>query len=398
MNLNLFTDFCKQKFHLLEMAVFCPETRRKPEIPLWQLFLLMVMGLALRKRSFHQIDLWARTAGAKRVLGSHRGMVASDATLWRVLPQMAVDRLRELVQQTFVRWKNLEGFRFTLPSGRQVRLGIVDGSQFGKFLASCLQIKTDFGDYFLDLELSAGRGHELATTERLIERATSRHGKGFLDLLLGDGLYLTANMFTLCRRLGTHLLVKTSEETLNIVKDARALFSAPAMRDRVEIHRGEDKKRGVRFTVQAAKGFRHEGYEGTLKVAWVVEELLKPTKGRRKPEPFWVVTTDERLSTLDLRELAHERWSVENRGFKMLNEQMNSKHVWTRGTQSQKTFEVLMLLMFLAFALIKTYESSLSEEALWSTFHIRSVTMDFLVTVLLSSLESAESPLVPVSS
>lgn len=63
------------------MAMGLPETRKKPQIPIGTLFLFVVMGPVLRKKSFHQMHLWARTAPAKRLLGSPRPRVASDATL-----------------------------------------------------------------------------------------------------------------------------------------------------------------------------------------------------------------------------------------------------------------------------------------------------------------------------
>jgi len=46
-------------------------------------------------------------------------------------------------------------------------------------------------------------------------------------------------------------------------------------------------------------------------------------------EDFWVLCTDESLSGLQLRELGHIRWRIENNGFKQLDEQTNCDHVYT---------------------------------------------------------------------
>lgn len=73
MNLAHFSNFCTQKFHLLTMAATVPETRKKPQIPIGTLFLFVVVGLVLRKKSFHRMDLWARTAPAQAAVGKLAG-------------------------------------------------------------------------------------------------------------------------------------------------------------------------------------------------------------------------------------------------------------------------------------------------------------------------------------
>jgi len=321
-------------------------------------------------------------------------MVASDATLWRVLPTLPVAPLREMVADTYGRWKEQGGGALTLPSGRRIRLGIMDGSMMGKFYASFLQVRADQGDCFVDLEVGTGKGKELPTSEALLRRAVERYGPDFVDLIGGDGLYMSAPFFRKARQKKLHGLVKTSEEeSLNILQDARAIFDSRETADPVEAVRGVDAERGVRYRIQASAGFEHDGYRGTLKVARVVEEPIKPSKTRGR-ETFWVVTPDESLKAIDLRELAHQRWSVENLGFKMLSEQMNSKHVWTRGAKSRQTFEVLMLLMFIAFTLVKAFEAALDEDDLWEAWRLRKLTLEFLVRIWESTLGEAP-PLFP---
>lgn len=200
----------------------------------------------------------------------------------------------------------------------------------------------------------------------------------FVDLLRADGLYITQNFLTRCRRLGLHVLVKTSEESLlNVLEDARSIFDSPQMADALERVSGVDADRHVAYEVWAAGGLHHTGYAGPLKVARGVERSLKPRKGRAASETFWVICTDESLSAGDLRELAHRRWSVENNRFKMLNEQMNSKPNWTRGARSRQTFEVRMLSMFLSFGMLKAFEQLLDEAQLWERFKLRQVPLGF---------------------
>jgi hypothetical protein len=352
------------------------------------IFLFVVMGLALRQKSFHQMDRWARLESVRRFLGSRRRLVVSRTTLWRVLPAMDRAALREFVQEHYIAWKQKAPVAFTLPSGRQIRMGIVDGSKFGHVYASCLQVKGDGGEFFLDVELWPGEGKELASSEGLLERVVRRHGRSFVELIACDGLYMNAPFLTQMRGHGLQVLVKIKhreEKRLNLLADARAIFDSEETRDGVEIAEGTDPSRGVSDRVEAAPGFQHAGYAGTLKVARVVEKRIK--KGGRVPEPFWIVTSDESLKAQDLRELAHQRWSVENQGFKMLNEQLNSKHVWTRGKKFRETFEALILLMFLAFALVKAFQRSLDEPCLWQTYRVRRLTLQALATTLTDALE-----------
>ncbi len=121
---GLFMRFCVDQFKLVLMAMRISETRKKPRIPIAALFLLMTVGLALGRGSLHQIDFFARTPALRRLLGTRRQMAASDSTLERVLPKMNVDEVREELQLVYAQWKR-KGNRYTLPTGRQLRVGVL---------------------------------------------------------------------------------------------------------------------------------------------------------------------------------------------------------------------------------------------------------------------------------
>lgn len=350
----------------------------------------MVGGLALRKQSFHQIDLFARTKEARRWLGSDRRMVASDATLWRVLPTMNRAELRAFVHRAYRHLRKQGHGSIELPSRRTIRAAAIDGTCWGgKRYASAVEILGD-PPVVLDFEVSPGEGHELATSATLLRRVAQEFGKGFVDIVLGDGLYMNQETMKLCRKeLGTHLLIKTEElDTLLILKDAEALFNATGEWAReVEQVQGVDSERNLRFSIWAASGFHHAEFEGDLKVARVRTE---PIKGKGEPETFWIVTTDTTLSANDMRELAHRRWSIENHGFRALNDAMNSKHVWTRGKNSAQTFEVLMLMMVLSFLLVVAFHAHLDRDDLWKKYRLRRLTLRQLAEIWLMSLHEAE--------
>jgi hypothetical protein len=390
-NLSEFTDFCTDKFDLRLKAQSLFEPRKRPEIPISRIFLLVVGALALRKQSFHQIDLFARNKGAKQWLGTRRSMVASDATLWRVLPQMNRTELRTFVHEAYRLLRKKGHGRLELPSGRKIRALAVDGTCWGKRYASAVEMLGD-APVVLDFQPAPGQGHELATSQTLLRRVFYQFHDlqgGLADIVLGDGAYITQNMLRLCRdELQTHLLVKTKElETLLVLKDAEALFNAPGdLAREIEHHRGIDSERTLSYEIWAACGFQHEGFEGKLKVARVRTEPLKGEEGR---ETFWAITTDTTLSGLDMRELAHRRWTIENQGFRALNDAMNSKHVWTRGKNAEDTFETLMLMMILSFMLVVAYHGQLDQDGLWEKFHLRRLTLRQLAEEWLMSLSDA---------
>jgi hypothetical protein len=318
-------------------------------------------------------------------------MVASDATLWRVLPLMNRSELRSFGFQAYRLLRKKGQGRLELPSGRKIRAGAVDGTCWGKRYASAVEMLGET-PVVLDFEPSEGEGHELATSQTVLRRVFDPFHDlegGLAEIVLGDGLYITQKMLTLCRReLGTHLLVKTTElDGLLILQDAEALFNANEQTAQgIEYHRGIDAERGLSYEIWAAPGFEHADFEDKLKVARV---RIQPLKGPGEAETFWVITTDTTLSGPDMRELAHRRWTIENHGFRALNDAMNSKHVWTRGKNSSEIFEALMLMMILSFMLVVAYHAQVDPEALWEKFRLRRLTLRQLAEEWLMSLYEA---------
>jgi hypothetical protein len=391
MNLPDFARYCTDKFDLQVQAQSLFDPRKRPEIPIAQIFKLVVGGMALQKQSFHQLDLFAREKGAKQWLGSRRPMVASDATLWRVLPLMKCSELRSFVHHAYRLLRKKGHGRMELPSGRKIRAAAVDGTCWGKRYASAVEILGD-ASVMLDFQTAPGQGHELATSEKVLRRVFYEFRDmegGLADIVLGDGAYITQNMLRLCRdELQTHLLVKTKElETLLILKDAEAIFNAPGAQERgIEHERGIDAERNLSYEIWAASGFEHGGFVGKLKVARV---RTQPLKGTDAAEVFWIITTDLTLTAKDMRELAHRRWSIENHGFRALNGAMNSKHAWTRGQNAAETFEALMLMMLLSFMLVVSYHAQLDSQAIWNQLRLRGMTLRQLGDRWLMSLHDA---------
>jgi len=205
-------------------------------------------------------------------------------------------------------------------------------------------------------------------------------------------------MMRLClEELDVHLVVKTTEEgTLNILKDANALFDAPEPMAEVEHRRGVDEGRGVVYEIWAAAGFHHQGVED-LKVARVREG--HPKHPDRPVETFWVLSTDPGLTAETMRELAKKRWSIENRGFRALNDLAASKRQWIREVtpsadaarqQNRQVYlEVVLRLLMIAYMLVQGYATRQEVQTLRQRYGAVRLTVRFIGRRLLQTMGTA---------
>jgi hypothetical protein len=173
------------------------------------------------------------------------------------------------------------------------------------------------------------------------------------------------------RHWGLHLVVKTTEETLSLVADSRALWSGRTRQQLrqagVEVVAGTDAQRAVTYTVCAQGGLRWEGLPFALKLAWVRETHLKG-KYRGQTFEFWVITTDESLGGEELRELAHARWATENNGFKRTNAAVGSKKAYLKDSVAK---EALLLMWAIGLALHQAFWLWLDSQPGWRDWGVK---------------------------
>lgn len=356
MNIVRFDQYCNEKFQLQSREQKIRDQRKRPVIPTGTILKSIREMPSLGQTSLLAVDQYSRSLEARKWHDSKKDdMVVSDSTLPRVLKgvdgeavaELSYPVVRELEKDGYWDWK--------LATGRKIRAaGIVDGSCFGGFWASALALVGE-SDAVVDLEPYQTRGDELAASRRVLQRATEKLGQGFFDLILADGLYPTKEDFRLYREdLGSDLLVKTQEETLNILEDARGLFFTRRGSVRQGMNRitRVDSVRQMSFEVVWAEGFQWPGLAYPLTIAWVREAHLKPIKGRPEMVEFWVITTFQGLVGEELRELAHGRWRIENGVFKRLSALVDSKHY---AHHHPKVQEMLLRLWMLGLTLLGAY-------------------------------------------
>lgn len=358
--LGSFKHFAQDHFKLDALAWLQKDTARdNPEVTSATIFKALVTQPALGIKSLLRLDQRGRWQELKTLLDSRRPMAGSDTTYLNALRCWMMEPTIEALYSNHLRLKQ-EGLAATwLSTGRRVLLSIMDGSSFGGFDFSVLAVAGGI-PHVIDLEPSPGRGHELKTSRQLMKGAIERLGKGFASHLLYDGLMACkADFWRAQHYWGMHLVVKTSEESLEITQSTKEVWSSLSERDLkragVEIISGVDAKQGVSYQVHAQPGIPWVGSALRYNVAWVQETHLKG-KFKGKTFEFWVLTTDETLTAAELREIAHNRWSIENNQFKETNEQVGSKRAYIK---DPTTKEACLRMWFLGMALLKEFMAHL---------------------------------------
>jgi hypothetical protein len=352
------------------------DSRQKPQITTGQIYQGTLLGGIFRKRSFLQIDQFLREKEVRKFIGSNRLQVASDTALPRILAGLCLTQLRNLNYLIYGRAKSEGLLRLNDPLLANLRIGAMDGSCLGgRFWATCFEILGD-PPVMLDFEPMAKKGKELPTASKLFNRLENRFGKGFIDLDLLDALYASQHHINQHLRAGIDVLIKTDEKTFNIIEDAEGIFNQWSnSNDGIAYEKGIDEERLVEYEIWSAAGFTFPGVDKPFKVARVKERNLKTGE----ETIFWVLTTRLSLSNQQMRELAHRRWSIENNGFKQLNDQVESKRIWTH---DEDVWLRLFWIQIMAFNLIELFTVFLEKQGV----KVGRLTREYLCCLLLYSL------------
>jgi len=359
-----FAQFVETQFKLrVQASRQRDRARQKPQVSASHIFRALLWQAVLELGSFLALDHWLRGASAALWLapqGSRRG---SDTTLLKALGQWDWGRLRQSSYALHAFLSQRGYAAQTLSSGRRVKLAVVDGSCMGGVWAVALGFAGRVWQT-LDLERSRGRGHELAAARRLLGRVSCRLGAGWATHLLYDGLMaVRADFERAILRWGVHLLVKTTEQSLEVIQSCRAAWQGPSEAALgalgVEVARGVDAARQMQYVICAQGGIEWEGLRWKLKVAWVRQTPLKGARAGQSEE-YWVLSTDESLRAEEMRALAQARWGIENRAFKALNAAIGSKKRYLKNPQVRLA-QILMGSM--GQSLVAAFREWLSEQA-----------------------------------
>lgn len=349
MNIGSFKQYREENFGARKWGEIIRDKRKRPQITGLQVVESVLHMPVLGQKSFLEVDEFLRTQGARKLYGSQRESVASDTTLERVVERLDVQSLKSLSYEIVDKADEQALWDLKLPSGRKLRLGILDGHWAGGAWVSVLAVQGKTTGV-VDLEQYAGRGHELAASRCVLKRAFQKHGKGFFGIVAGDGLYASQEDFRLCISQGSHLLVKTDEVSLTVIQDAKYLFACGHGTQ----SSGWDRERKMDYETKRIEGLDWQGLKLTL--VHVKERKENELKGTE----FWIMTTAVDYHGEDLRELAHLRWKIENNVFKRLNQMMGSKRCFSH---KPKVMTLLLSIWMMGLTLLGAYLNELG----WKT-------------------------------
>ena len=367
--INRFFAFANISYTMFTVRSNVKDGRKSPQIKPSAIFLSLILMVLFKKRSLLKLDQFMRTDAPKRFLGRDKRVAVSDTTISRSLSTFFLAPLRRYLKSIYIRASQLGKCKIDL-CGRKLKVACVDGSQFGGFYGCVLQVLGE-ANLLLDIEPTTGKGKELPTSRILLQRAFDEYGSGFVDLFLLDGLYKDRKTINLILSKGSHVLVKTTETRLNIIKDANGLFTYWKKFPSVDYQKGFDVGRLCEYQVWSCGSFHLCGVKEDIKVAHVLEYYIKEDRH----EDFWVLCSDEKLSGLQMREGGHIRWTIENNGFKALDDQTNCDHVYTHNVH---TFLALMLMIFIGWNLLLLFDL----EGIRNEYEYVKWTLDFLSELL----------------
>lgn len=379
-NLKEFYRFSQRQHKINRYAQRMRDGRKQPQVTAGLIFLVLVHMVAWGQRHFLQMDQLARKKAARRFFRSPRRMVCSDSTIARSLAGWEIKPVRQMLGDLYES-QPIQQMQVKVGQ-RRLRLAAIDGSQMGHFQASGCLILGRAADLFVDAEPIEKQGKELAASQRLLNRLARRFGQGFVDLLLLDGLYLAQGFIRAALKVKIDVAIKTDEEGVLILQQANALFDHRQIFTGVEYVEGFDVQRQCSYQVWASGGFFHTGVPVPLRVARVQEYYPKNKPGEQH-RLFYVVTTRQDLSALEMREVGHFRWQVENNGFRALNTLAHTKRVFTHEAHS---FLAALLIFFVAFNLIHLFAGQLDPHWLRQEHGGVKVTIPWVCSQLFQSL------------
>lgn len=197
---------------------------------------------------------------------------------------------------------------------------------------------------FLGLEpVQPGEGETIAA-ERLLEWIHAETGN-WIDVFALDGLY-KAPFINKAVDLGYHVVIRTEEERLNIIEDAKNLYSQMPPKKV-----GVDPERLYEYKIWDEEGFSSWSEVNIpLRVLQIEQRHIR----EETTSLYWIITTlpSQRADTLLVKEMAHCRWNIENNAFHNLKTYYDFEHVLCH---EENAVVVALWFKIIAFSLLMLF-------------------------------------------
>ena len=302
-----------------------------------------------------------------------QGDLASADTTGRVYAGLEVDGLRLALHRIYTRLKRNKAVK-----GRQgLSVLIIDGhessSSYLRRCRGCLsrQIESQESEriqYYhrevvamlslerfpllLDIELQRAGEDEVSAALRLLERVLRRYPRAF-QVVVGDALYLRANVFEFLLAHGKHAIAVLKDETRDLWQDVNGLW---ALETPIREVCGQTERR-----LWDISGLR--SWESLKSPVRVVRSLETKTcrrqrtgqKDKQTSDWMWATTLSaDQVPAPAVARLGHDRWLIENRAFNEIVTYWHGDHVYRHHPTAILAF---WLTLFMVLNLFRAFVS-----------------------------------------
>lgn len=166
---------------------------------------------------------------------------------------------------------------------------------------------------------------EVAAAMRLIKRILKSYSRAF-DVVVGDGLYLRSNFFSLLLDHGKDIIAVLKDETRDLMEDAKGLFQYEKPRINTEGNTKREMWDIEEFSSWEALG-------RNVRVVRSVETRIirRQRTGKEEQETsewMWIMTLSQKeVNTEAIVNLGHDRWLIENKAINEMVTYWHAEHV-----------------------------------------------------------------------
>jgi hypothetical protein len=204
----------------------------------------------------------------------------------------------------------------------------------------------------LDVEDQRHGEDEIAAALRLLERVLHYYPRAF-QVVLGDALYLRANMFQLLLAHGKHGIAVLKDETRDLWQDVCGLF--PLEQPILEVC-GRTERR--LWDISGLESWKSLKVKVRVVRSLETKTLTRQRTGRKEKQTsdwMWATTLPaDQVSASAIAQLGHDRWLIENRALNEMVTYWHGDHVYRHHPTAIIAF---WLTLFLALNLFRAFVS-----------------------------------------
>lgn len=329
---------CTSKIYKIEQLIkLYEDSRQYPRIKSESIGLCVLFGYLFRMPSFERLESWIKYGVFHRLTGGNH--LPSVDTIRESLHGANLDQLQMMNKQVIQKARRnkvfrggtidgwlvsaidgVELFESTKKNSKEALTRVIDGvtHYFYRFVG-CMTIGKEPHIVWGLEPLRAASGDssdedegEITAAKRLITSLYEQFHH-FTDILVCDALYAKASFINLVRSYNIHLIIRTKDMRLHIMKDALGLlqkrkadytWSVRQKNKRIRIEAWEEWEMDMTNVKEKVRFVRFVEHIQTLKQGQVIREESK--------EDMLVTTCDQEVGLESLWIMIHKRWDIEN--------------------------------------------------------------------------------------